>query len=82
MNNNNLIILALYNDDDLIGNIVGHLVEELQEQLPYDFDIQRRGIRVKNRNYYEEIIPLYNDVVFKEHFRMSARAIQVRKFIC
>lgn len=79
---NNLIVLALLNDENLNGNIIGHLIEDLQEQLPHDFNIQRRGICEKNRNYYEEIILLYNNVVFKEYFRMSARAIQVCKFMC
>ncbi|XP_032671800.1 putative nuclease HARBI1 [Odontomachus brunneus] len=76
MDRYNAIILALLEDDIVHRNVVGYLAEELQEQLPNGFHIQERGVRNKNRNYYEVIIPLYNDIVFKEHFRMSTRAIE------
>lgn len=79
------VILALLDDGDIIDmnrNIIAHAIEDLQEPLPHDYNVRRRGIREKNRNYYEEIIPAYNNYVFKEHFRMSARTIEVYKFIC
>lgn len=69
--------MALLNDDDVNRNILEYLIQEIHEELLHDFRIQRRGIREKNRNYYEQIIPLYNNLVFKEHFRMSIRSIEV-----
>jgi len=79
------LMFALSDDSviiDINRNIIAHAIEDLQEPLPHDYNVRRRGIREKNRNYYEEIIPAYNDYGFKEHFRMSARAIEVYKFIC
>ena len=66
---------------DINRNVIANLVEDLQEPLPHGLNIQRRGVREKNRNYYEEIIPMYNGYVFKEHFRMSRRAIEYVKSI-
>lgn len=85
MNNINMIItIALLDNEDLIiqRNIIKYLIGELQEplQLPYNHFIQGRGVREKNKNYFEEIIPSYISL-FKEHFRMTPTAIDVCKTI-
>lgn len=85
MNNINMIItIALLDNEDLINqkNIIKYLIDELQEllQLPYNHFIQS-GVREKNKNYFEEIIPSYNISLFKEHFRMTPTAIDVCKTI-
>lgn len=73
---NNLIIFALL-DDNIEGNILRYIIEELEVPLLNNFRIGRRIIRKKNENYYERIVPLYNGSLFKEHFRMSPATAQV-----
>lgn len=74
---NNLILLALLDDNIIERNIIEYLVEDVvQDQLLNNFDV-RRGVRKKNEDYYERIVPLYNNDLFKEHFRMSRAAVEV-----
>lgn len=55
-------------------NNVLNVIEELAQPLP-DEIIERPNVR--NRNYYETIIPHYTDIQFKEHFRMSRASFGV-----
>lgn len=83
MDINNLYLILL--DDNIVerNNVIRYIIEEVQEQVPInDFDIEERGVRKKNENYFEEIVPLYTELLFKEHFRMSRAAIDVRKYLC
>lgn len=83
MDINNLYLILL--DDNIVerNNVIRYIIEEVQEQVPInDFDIEERGVRKKNENYFEEIVPLYTELLFKEHFRMSRTAIDVRKYLC
>lgn len=73
---NNLILLALLDNNIIERYIVECLIKDLQNELPNNFDV-RRGVRQKNENYYERIVPLYNNDLFKEHFRMSRAVVQV-----
>lgn len=83
MDINNLYLILL--NDNIVerNNVIRYIIEEVQEQVPInDFDIEERGVRKKNENYFEEIVPLYTELLFKEHFRMSRAAIDVRKYLC
>lgn len=83
MDINNLYLILL--DDNIVerNNVIRYIIEEVQKQVPInDFDIEERGVRKKNENYFEEIVPLYTELLFKEHFRMSRAAIDVRKYLC
>ncbi|XP_020299308.1 putative nuclease HARBI1 [Pseudomyrmex gracilis] len=75
MNFNNLILAELLDDDIVQINFIKLLIEEELNQLLLPNNLDKRGIRQKNENYYEEIVPLYSTSLFKEHFRMSRTAI-------
>lgn len=81
MNFNNLILAELLDDDIVQINFIKLLIEEELNQLLLPNNLDKRGIRQKNENYYEEIVPLYSTSLFKEHFRMSRTAIDVSKYI-
>jgi len=81
MNFNNLILVELLDDDIVQRNFIKILIEEDLNQLLLPNNLHERGIRQKNENYYEEIVPLYSNSLFKEHFRMSRTAIDVSKCI-
>lgn len=71
----NLDIVALLEDDghnDRI-NVLHLMLNELVEPLPEldELEVRQRDERPRNRNYYEIIVPQYDVVLFKEHFRMS-----------
>lgn len=44
-----------------------------------DLEIIQRNERPRNTRYYEDIIPIYTDLQFKEHFRMTRGTFQVSK---
>lgn len=71
----NMLYFSLVDDGAINFNLILNVVEELVEPIPDE--INERQLVIRNRNYYENIIPLYNDVQFKEHFRMSRASFAV-----
>lgn len=78
---NNLNIIALLEDDghNVQMNVLHLMLNDLMDPLPElnELEVGQRGERARNRNYYETIVPQYNDVLFKEHFRMSRATFEV-----
>lgn len=70
------IILNVFFENDLNINIVGHMAENLAVPLPL-LRIENRPRKVRNENYFENIVPEYSDVQFFEHFRMSRETAEV-----
>jgi len=81
-NMNNLDIIALLEDDgynNQMNNMFHFILNELMEPLPElnELEVGQRGERPRNQNYYEVIIPQYDDMLFKDHFRMSRATFEV-----
>lgn len=81
----NLALFIAIDDADItdirhIRNIIHFIIDELNEPLQNDLLRNDRGIRTKNENYYEIIVPRYTDYLFKEHFRMSRMTFEVYKY--
>lgn len=75
--NMNNIILNFILDDDLINmNLVGNIINDLARPLPL-LIIEQRQIKLRNEDYFEEIVPNYNDTQFFEHFRMPRGSAEV-----
>ena len=64
-------VLLIGLDSGLDFNLIKILVDELTEPANNDLLITERGVRSRNANYAEVIVPLYTNNLFKEHFRMS-----------
>ncbi|KAK5648096.1 hypothetical protein RI129_002988 [Pyrocoelia pectoralis] len=69
-------IIALFGMDDGVNeqnNALGLMLNDIMEPLPEldDLEVRERGERARNQNYYETIVPQYDNFLFKEHFRMS-----------
>lgn len=65
------------------NNILNFMLNELMEPLPEldELEVRQRGQKARNQNYYEVIIPQYDDILFKEHFRMSRATFEVYYYI-
>lgn len=75
-------IIALFGMDDgehERNNAIRVLIDELMEPLLEleELRARQRYGKARNENYYENIIPQYDDLLFKEHFRMSRAACEV-----
>lgn len=75
-------IIALFAMDDGENdrnNVLRLMLNEFMESLPEldELEVRQRGERVRNQNYYEIIVPQYDDLLFKEHFRMSRATFEV-----
>lgn len=57
-------------------NLITILIDELGTPLN-DIAASGRHVRAKNKNYVENIVPLFSDTLFKEHFRMSRVSFEV-----
>jgi hypothetical protein len=51
-------------------------VDNLARPLPL-LIIEPRPIQVRNEDYFEQIIPIYTDLQFFEHFRMSRESAEI-----
>lgn len=60
-------------------NALHIILNELMEPLPEldELEVRQRGEKARNQNYYEIIVPQYDDLLFKEHFRMSRATFEV-----
>jgi len=59
-----------------------HLNELIELLLELDeLEVRQRGEKPRNRNYYEIIVPEYDDLLFKKHFRMSRVIFEIINFI-
>lgn len=81
-----LDIIALFAMDDGENdrnNALHFMLDDFMEPLPEldELEIGQRGERARNQNYYEIIIPQYDDLLFKEHFRMSRATFEVHFII-
>lgn len=77
-----LDIIALFAMDDgenERNNALRLMFDDVMEPLPEldDLEVRERGERARNQNYYEIIIPQYDNLLFKEHFRMSRATFEV-----
>lgn len=70
------IVLDIFFEDGIDLNIVGYMAENLAAPLPL-LRIENRPRRVRNENYFENIVPNYSDIQFFEHFRMSRETAEV-----
>lgn len=76
--------LILFDDDGMDLNVVLGVVEMLLQPIQIvDNDVQQRREIPRNENYFETVIPRYDDISFREHFRMSREAFEViSNFFC
>lgn len=77
-----LDIIALFATDDgenERNNALRLILDDVMELLPEpdDLKVRERGERARNQNYYEIIVPQYDNILFKEHFRMSRATFEV-----
>lgn len=65
---NNLNIIALLEDDghNVQMNVLHLMLNDLMDPLPElnELEVGQRGERARNHNYYETIVPQYNNVLF------------------
>lgn len=52
-------------------DLIKMLTDDLGNSINNDLIIRERGVRSKNENYAETIIPLFSNNLFEEHFPMS-----------
>jgi len=75
---NNFIIRFILLDNNNIERDIRYMIEDLEKLLLHNFYVERRSVRQKSENYYEHIISLYTNLIFKEHFRMSPTAVEIK----
>jgi len=73
------ILFAMDDGDNGRNNALRLILDEFMEPLPEldELEVRRRGDRARNQNYYEITIPQYDDILFKEYFRMSRATFEV-----
>jgi len=66
----NLYIVALFEDDDHNDqiNMLHLMLNELMKPELDKLEVRQHSKRPRNFNYYEIIVPQYDNVLFKEHF--------------
>ena len=57
--------------------IVENLVEELAHPIDLGLDQERNEEVVRNKNYFEDVIPNYTLEQFQDHFRMRRHSFEV-----
>lgn len=75
-----ILLFAMDDGENDRNNALRLMLHEFIEPLPEldELEVRQRNERVRNRNYYEIIVPQYDDFLFKEHFRMSRATFEVR----
>jgi len=59
------------------NNALRLILDEFMEPELDELEVRQRGDKTRNQNYYEITIPQYDDILFKEHFRMSRATFEV-----
>jgi len=72
-------IFAMDDGENDRNNALRLMLDEIMEPLPEldDLEVMQRDQRATNQNYYEIIVPQHNNLLFKEHFRMSRATFEV-----
>lgn len=69
-----IMILENESEDDNIIQVVTHCQNDLYEDI---LSNNRRVLHVRNKNYFEVIIPQYSLCDFHAHFRMKRTTMEV-----
>lgn len=71
------ILPFFLDEDDFVLNMGGAALE-VANPVAENIMPQNRPEVIRNQNYFEEIIPLYTNEQFREHFRMSKESFEVQ----